>query len=108
MIKIASDLFRTHLKTGLQTTELTLFSSLFQNVSNALYWKIDFTVNNQASIGMASLVLKRNFLPSGGSCYVDMNQGISLSTYFTITCENWIDLDGLIVKYEYLGIKNIF
>ena len=91
-------------KKGLQTTELTLFSSLFQNYSNALYWKIDFEVNNQASIGMASIILKKNLLPLGGSCSVDINQGISLLTYFTITCQNWIDLDGQIATYEYMGM----
>jgi len=82
---------------------LTLFSSLFQNISNALYWKVDFTVNNQASIGKASIILKKNLLPLGGSCGVDITQGISLSTYFTITCSNWVDLDGSISTYEYMG-----
>ena len=91
------------IKIGIETLELTLFPSLFQNFSNVLYWKIDFTVNNQVSTGMASLILKRNLLPVNGICGVDFDQGISLSTYFTIKCQKWVDLDGSIATYEYMG-----
>ena len=81
-----------------------MFPALFQTFSNVSYWKIDFIVNNNFSIGTSSLVLKQNSLPRNGHCSVDLFQGISLLTYFTITCSNWIDLDGKIVKYEFMGI----
>jgi hypothetical protein len=54
---------------------------------------------------MASIILKKNMLPTGGSCSVDISQGVSLLTYFTITCHNWVDLDGQVATYEYMGIK---
>ena len=88
---------------GTQSSELTLLSQLFQNYSNAIFWKIDLTLNNgmSSSNGMATLVLKKNLLPLNGLCYVDSYSGISLSTYFNIKCTSWTDLDGLISKYEY-------
>ncbi len=54
---------------------------------------------------MSSLILKTNSLPLDGECKVDLLQGISLLTYFTIACSNWTDSDGEIVKYEFMGIK---
>ena len=38
-----------------------------------------------------------------GSCNVDLTKGISLLTYFTISCFDWTDLDGQIVEYEFQG-----
>ena len=89
---------------GLDTSELALFTSLFVNYTDVLYWKLDFTVNNQITIGKASLILKKNFLPTNGNCFVDKNNGTSLSTYFNVICTNWIDPDGSIATYEYMGI----
>ena len=54
---------------------------------------------------MASIILKKNMLPTGGSCSVDISQGVSLLTYFTIVCQNWVDLDGQVATYEYMGMK---
>ena len=53
--------------------------------------------------GTASLILKPNRLPFNGQCSVNSTQGISLLTYFTISCSEWIDVDGNIVKYEFMG-----
>ena len=88
----------------MDTSELALFTSLFVNYTNVLYWKLDFTVNNQITIGKASLILKKNFLPTNGYCFVDKINGTSLSTYFNVICTNWIDPDGSIATYEYMGI----
>ena len=88
---------------------MTLFPLLFSNHSNASYWKVDYAVTYQTLTGMATLIMKKNELPTGGSCYIDQTNGTSLSTWFTIICVNWIDPDGSITKYEYLGIyKNIY
>ena len=57
---------------------------------------------------MSSLILKTNSLPLDGECKVDLLQGISLLTYFTISCSNWTDSDGEIVKYEFMGINRFF
>ena len=83
---------------------MTLFTQLFSNYSNVLYWKIDFAVNNQMKTGISSLILKKNFLPRNGFCYVDKLNGVSLLTIFNIICENWIDPDGSINAFEYMGI----
>jgi hypothetical protein len=94
---------------GLKSNELTLFPGLFHNYSKASYWKVDFLIcnneNNKTSTGMASIILKTNMLPLNGQCNVDLLKGISILTYFTITCSNWTDLDGEIVKYEFMGEK---
>ena len=93
---------------GLDTNELTLFPALFQTYSNyptvtALYFKIDFEVNNQIQTGISSLVLSANILPVQGTCYVDTYIGSSLATWFNIICINWVDVDGYIVNYEFMG-----
>jgi hypothetical protein len=51
-----------------------------------------------------------NQLPSGGSCSIDLTNGIALSTYFSITCSNWVDPDGTISSYALIGkfLKNFF
>ena len=78
---------------------------MFLNFSLAFYWRVDFQIRNEQdySLGKASLFMKKNSLPSNGECYVNQTSGISLLTYFDIICSNWTDLDGSVVKYEYMG-----
>ena len=82
-----------------------MFPLLFLNYSLAIYWKVDFQIRNEQdfSMGKASLIMKKNSLPSNGECFANQTSGISLLTYFDITCSNWTDLDGAVVKYEYMG-----
>ena len=44
-----------------------------------------------------------NQLPRNGFCDVDLYNGTSLSTTFNIKCLDWIDPDGFIERYEYMG-----
>jgi hypothetical protein len=84
-----------------------LFPLLFQSIPLALYWRIDFQVqDDQANTGQDTLTLKANSLPMNGNCFVDKSSGTSLSTWFNILCTNWNDLDGQIMNYEYLSKKN--
>ena len=84
---------------------MTLLNALFLNYSSVMYWKISLQITNQAKLsGLSSLVLKTNSIPSGGYCQIDKTKGIALSTLFSISCYNWDDLDGTIVRYEYYGI----
>ena len=76
---------------------------MFTNYSSVLYWRIDFTVNSQMTTGVSSLILKKNFLPKNGYCYVDKSNGTSLLTIFNIICQNWVDPDGSVYIYEYMG-----
>ena len=91
---------------GIDTSELTLFPLMFQTYLNVFYWRVDFIANNPMSPGMASLVLKKNQLPSYGVCTIDKFSGTSLNTWFTITCTGWEDSDGYISTYEYLSKNN--
>jgi hypothetical protein len=96
-----------HLK-GSATKELTLLSSLFENFSSILYWRIDLRVSQSlsSSIGIASITLRKNIPPSNGYCYCQASTGTSLMTYFIVICKDWIDPDGTISSYQFLG-KNL-
>ena len=77
------------------------------NYSTATYWRIDYTLTtNQMETGMATLFLKTNQLPIGGSCHADQLNGTSLSMWFQIVCINWTDPDGTITKYEFISNLN--
>jgi len=89
---------------GAQTSELTLSSSLFLSNPTILFWKVELTAEvSQGVFGTSSIILKTNKLPYNGNCYVDKLVGVSLSDYFNIRCENWIDSDGTIQTYEFFG-----
>ncbi len=80
-------------------------SSLFDLDKSIFFWKVVYTVNviNKETTNSAPLVFKMNQLPTKGSCSVDLDEGTELETYFTISCQNWLDLDGDIDVYEYYG-----
>ena len=61
-------------------------------------------IYNQTEIGVASFIIKKNLLPTDGYCFIDKTNGTCLQTWFTITCLNWIDLDGQITNYEFFGL----
>lgn len=58
--------------------------------------------------GSTNMLLKINIAPFNGTCWVDLPRGYAMITYFTITCKNWVDIDGYIVRYEYFGKKKLF
>lgn len=53
--------------------------------------------------GSTSIFLKINQKPFNGTCTVSPLVGFAMLTYFTITCKNWVDIDGYILRYEYFG-----
>ena len=93
--------------------------------NQALFWKVELFLIDQVSlksIGMASLLLRKNSLPSGGHCfvssdyynlvpemyyyyfyYVEEYYGQSLQSLFSITCSDWYDSDGYIATYEFMS-----
>ena len=88
----------------MNSNELTLLPQLFIAFPSVLYWKIDYQIENtRLTTGLASLIFTINQLPQSGSCSISPNNGMSLLTLFQITCSNWQDLDGTIVRYEYFG-----
>ena len=80
-----------------------MFTDLFNNYISVLFWRVDFKVISQTSSGAASLVLKKNILPTNGLCSIDQTNGQSFLTVFNIKCLNWVDPDGAIAIYEYMG-----
>ena len=53
--------------------------------------------------GNSILILVRNQLPQNGTCSVDKTNGTAMETFFTVTCQNWVDPDGQIMFYQYSG-----
>ena len=77
---------------------------MFRNHSSVAYWKVDFTLyKDQYAKGMTSITFLINQLPRDGKCVIDQLNGTCLSTLFHITCYGWVDADGKIDRYEYLG-----
>jgi hypothetical protein len=88
----------------LNSNELTLLPQLFTAYPSVFNWRIDYQIENVQLIkGLASFILIKNQLPQSGVCSVNPNNGTSLETMFSISCKNWLDLDGSIVRYEYFG-----
>ena len=77
---------------------------LFLNNSFVMFWKVNLEIIiNQEKASATSIVFKINKPPRDGKCVTNLLNGTSMETYFTIYCKNWIDEDGIIVKYEYYG-----
>ncbi len=91
----------------METNELAIEQTLF-NSSDFMYWKIDFTVithfgDSESLNSSSSLTLKVNQIPINGSCEVNLKNGTAMFTLFTFMCNDWIDLDGRVARYEFLG-----
>jgi hypothetical protein len=91
------------LNTDTNKSELVLPSSFFQNFSSIAYWKIELVITVGEAKGSSSILFKINKLPNGGRCGISNYNGTSLSTYFDIICQSWIDPDGKIDTYEFFG-----
>jgi hypothetical protein len=87
---------------GFQTPNLFILSDIFKKYPSG-EWKVELNINADNVTGLSSLTFKTNSLPMGGTCTIDLEKGIALSTYFVITCMGWYDLDGVISRYEYYG-----
>lgn len=92
---------------GASTTSLSIPPAVFSQFPNVDNWKVEFAavaVYPSATLtGSSSLLFIKNRLPLNGTCSVDLNNGTAMSTYFTISCENWYDSDGTIKTYEFFG-----
>ena len=64
-------------------------------------WSYGFSAKS-----ISTSLFKKNFGPINGKCSIDKIRGLAIDTNFTITCQNWIDPDGEISKYEYYGKLN--
>ena len=110
--KNVEELNSTHLS-GTKRRKLALLPELFSSFTNVIHWKVQFEVSSVSTeagvaVGFSSVVLGVNQLPFNGSCSIFPLSGISMETEFNITCSNWHDPDGEIVRYEYYGNYFIF
>ena len=79
---------------------------LFKNQSSVLFWKVDFVISKDqglAGVGMSSVTFIINQLPKNGYCFMDRYNGTSLISQFNIKCLGWIDPDGSVERFEYMG-----
>lgn len=106
-IEAVDELNTTHIS-GSKRKKLALLPELFSSFSNVIHWKVQFEVSSVSTeagvaVGISSVALAVNQLPYNGTCSVFPFNGISMETEFNITCSNWYDPDGEIVRYEYYG-----
>lgn len=93
---------------GDETTELTIFNTIFDYFKNTDFWKVHFDITivnefNQSVTGSTFINFRVNKKPYNGDCKIDLLNGIAYHTNFKIECKNWIDDDGYIIRYEYFG-----
>lgn len=93
---------------GFETAELTIFNSIFDYFNKIDLWKVHFDITimnefNQSVTGSTFINFKLNRKPYNGNCKIDSLYGIAYYTAFKIECQNWIDDDGYIIRYEYFG-----
>lgn len=82
--------------------------SLFEKYKDTFNWKIELSLESitdqsGTSTGYSSLILYKNQIPTNGTCSINPTSGYAMDTLFNISCWNWTDPDGFIVKYEYFG-----
>ena len=63
-------------------------------------FELTVTEKHRDGAGFASLTLRPNAPPRGGTCDVSPRQGTTLSTQFTFTCTGWADND-LPLEYRF-------
>ena len=85
--------------------DLTVKEDLFIDYSLQIIWKIelDVFVPSKNTSGSTSIVFYINFPPRSGSCTINPQNGTT-DTLFSISCINWIDLDGILDSYSFYGI----
>ncbi len=91
---------------------MTFQQSLFNNTEYE-YWKASLTITKYMEEGVSinsssSLSFKINKVPVNGTCMINLKNGTALYTLFTIICDDWVDPDGKITRYEYMGNFNLF
>ena len=90
---------------------LTIRQSLFEDFPSQIIWKVELVVNcvspnNENVNGSTSLIFYVNYPPKSGSCDIYPKNGTT-STQFQIICINWVDSNGVVIKYSFYGKKII-
>ena len=87
---------------------------MFKNYPTVTFWKVELIVTtiikDRSVNGSNKLILKTNQVPYNGSCQVYPLEGIALDTNFTVNCNSWVDDDGYIYSYQFIGkikLKNL-
>ncbi|KAL3863300.1 hypothetical protein ACJMK2_005065, partial [Sinanodonta woodiana] len=93
-------------KMGLLNETSKQYQFIIQNLApNAVYTlllEMSFaTVEGDTTILNSTKIIKTTIQPSGGPCSVSPNEGYNVITSFTITCPDYIDINGLKDRVTY-------
>jgi hypothetical protein len=86
--------------------ELIIYDTFFLGLKT-IQFKVEYTSMRENDQNTAYIKLRVNMLPSNGTCSVFPLKGLSLRTRFNISCQDWIDNDGQITKYEYIVVDGM-
>jgi polycystin 1 len=86
--------------TGTSRHNFVIYSDVLDS-STVYRFELTVTERNRDGVGFASLTLRPNKPPSGGTCNVSPRQGTTLSTQFTFTCTGWADTDSPRLEYRF-------
>ncbi|CAF1680110.1 unnamed protein product, partial [Adineta ricciae] len=79
---------------GINTSKITITNDLFINNSQINLWKFEVVYTFLSTTSTSSLNFIRNQSPYNGSCSIFPLNG-TITTVFTISCSNWIDVNGI-------------
>ena len=86
-----------------------LLNTMLSDISSEFNFKSDsqgkykFELATSFLGGLFSLIVLINQVPQNGTCQITPVFGVALITNFDISCSDWQDLDGFILKYDYFA-----
>jgi len=93
--------------TGHLNSYLVVLKDLFRDFPSQIYWKVELNINvttfkDEIFPASSSIIFYVNFSPCSGLCTLNPLTGTT-NTVFSISCFNWIDLNGQVLFYSYYG-----
>ncbi|CAF1640812.1 unnamed protein product, partial [Adineta ricciae] len=85
-------LYENFLLLGINTSNITTTSDLFINNPQINLWKFEVVYTFLSTTSTSALSFIRNQSPYNGSCSISPLNG-TITTVFTISCSNWIDVN---------------
>ena len=98
-------------KGSFDSEEFSIISDLFSNMSAVNFFKVSLRITIDHDLnktGESSIIFRLNKLPRNGQCSIDIDNGFAMRTFFKIKCINWVDDDGDVTRFEYLGTALLF
>ena len=79
---------------GVNSSLFTATKNLFLMNENISYWQFEAIYSTKDKYGSGSIQLKTNYPPEEEYCSINPKKG-NTNQLFTVTCQNWTDLDGI-------------